>query len=315
MKTVLEAASGAAEKAAALWDLTDLSLIAERENLTYEARDGAGRRVAFRQHRVGYRTRAQINSELAWMRALTDDGLKVPAPLFSERDRVVEVVDGTMFSALTWAPGVPMGETGVALSLTDRTGVFHRIGVALARLHDTADRWKRPGDFERPDWGVAGLIGDDPLWGRFWEHPALSTTERELLVKARGAAADALANPPADFGLIHADALRENVLLNGDDIWLIDFDDSAFGFRLFDVITTLAKNEGERDYPTLRDALLAGYRTMRPLDTKQWQLMRLLRSFTYLGWIISRMDETGAEARSARFIADAVYQSQTYLAH
>lgn len=304
-----------AQRAAVRWDLTDLSLIAERENLTYQARDGAGRRVALRQHRPGYRTLSHIRSELLWMRSLADDGLKVPAPLLSENAKVVEVVAGTMFSALTWAQGEPMGQTGHPLLLDDRTGTFHRLGRTLALAHDNADRWTRPSDFDRPDWGADGLIGDDPLWGRFWEHPDLSKIERDTIAEARAAAATALQVAKLDFGLIHADAVRENILIKGQDIWLIDFDDCALGYRLFDVVTALAKNEEEADYTELRDALLAGYRTVRPLDVSQWQLMRLLRSFTYLGWITSRMNEPDAAARSARFIDDALRQSNAYLAH
>jgi hypothetical protein len=61
-----------------------------------------------------------------------------------------------------------------------------------------------------------------------------------------------------DYGLIHADLVRENVLVDGQELRMIDFDDGGWGFRMFDVATALFKNRHESGYDTLKTALLCG---------------------------------------------------------
>ena len=88
---------------------------------------------------------------------------------------------------------------------------------------------------------------------------------------------------------------------------------AASAFASFDIATTLLKNRGEPDYPVLQAALLEGYRRVRPIDTKALPLFVLLRAFTYLGWIVPRMDEPGATERCGRFIENATVLSHEYL--
>lgn len=116
-----------------------------------------------------------------------------------------------------------------------------------------------------------------------------------------------------DFGLIHADLVRENVMIDAGRVQLIDFDDSGFGFRLFDIATTLLRNRTEPDYHSLKAALLEGYLSVRHLDIAALDLFIALRAVTYVGWIISRMKESGAEARNIRFVATARDLAKSYL--
>ncbi|RYI34818.1 MAG: hypothetical protein EON48_01560, partial [Acetobacteraceae bacterium] len=64
-----------------------------------------------------------------------------------------------------------------------------------------------------------------------------------------------------DQGLIHADVLRENVLVNGRSVSLIDFDDSGLGFRLHDLGTALVQTFAHPEQPQIRAALMDGYGT------------------------------------------------------
>ena len=41
----------------------------------------------------------------------------------------------------------------------------------------------------------------------------------------------------ADYGLIHADLISENMLWTGEHPYLIDFDDGGWGFRDFELAT------------------------------------------------------------------------------
>lgn len=306
-----------AREAVCRWPLhaTRIELAARRENLVFRVATEAGQNFALRIHRPGYRSSAELISELAWMDALGHGGLMVPTPLKSLAGHFLEEVDGRRISVLSWLSGVPLGRSGTPLCIENRESVFHALGQTLARLHAISDAWKSPPGFIRPRWDIAGLLGPEPLWGAFWENPLLDEHQRHTLGLARTVAREELERlgPSLDRGLIHADCVRENVLLDHGRIQLIDFDDSAFGFRLFDVATALLKNRMEAGYPALEAALCDGYRSLRPLDVGHLELFLMLRALTYVGWIVSRIGEPGGSERNTRFVATGIDLAETYL--
>lgn len=309
--------SNSVEKALALWGMecAEWKLIAARENRVFRV-DHAGESFALRLHRAAYRTNAELRSELDWMEAVAASGLQVPAPIRSLTGQFLHVVDDIQVDLLTWLSGQPLGKTGEALQVPDRTSLFHRIGHEMAKLHIISDTWSLPDDFTRCAWDRKGLLGDSPLWDRFWDNATLSDQDRTLFVTVREHADAALkaVEPDLDYGLIHADLVRENVMIDGSKVQFIDFDDAGFGFRLFDIATTLIKNRQETDYPELKAALISGYRSQRAIDTELLDLFILLRALTYVGWIISRMNEDGSETRNQRFVSNARALAVNYLA-
>ena len=127
---------------------------------------------------------------------------------------------------------------------------------------------------------------------------------------------DAFISGGADYGLIHADLVRENILVSGSDIRMIDFDDSGFGFRLFDIATALVKNRNEPHYDAMMGALIEGCRTQRELPQRELDslpLFILLRALTYLGWAEARKTEPDMETRRARLKTDALALARAYL--
>lgn len=305
----------AARTALAAWGLekAQIQLIARRENIVYRV-NHQGATYALRLHRPGYQTEAMIRSELAWMQYLGAAGLTVPAPVPSRSAALLEKAAGFSADLLTWLDGQPLGATGTPLALADREGTFAAMGAMMARVHRASDIWDRPSGFIRKSWDIEGLLGDTPLWDRFWDNPALTPQQRTRTISARDALQSDLAARASDFGLIHADMLRENVMINGTILGLIDFDDSGFGYRLFDVATALIKNRMEPDYPALKSAFLNGYRAQRPLDTTLLPQFMLIRALSYMGWIITRMDEPGARVRQHRFLTTAMPMVDSYLA-
>lgn len=305
-----------AHQAARLWGFApeQIRLAARRENIVWRAEDARGA-FALRLHRRGYRSAVELISELQWMEALAGAGLHVPRPLPSRRGHLVEQVGDTLVDLLTWLPGQPVGAQG-QLDVADRAGLCRKLGGLLARLHDASDAWTPPHGFTRPAWDRAGLLGDAPIWGPFWDNPGLTATQRATLLKARAGANAHLARieDSLDYGLIHADALSENILIHEGHLSLIDFDDGGWGFRDFDLATFLMRFLPAPDYPELRAALLEGYAIRRAVDPDTLDLFILLRALTYPGWIIPRMQEPGGPERSARAIRTALPLAEAYLA-
>lgn len=306
------------QKALALWNLppsTKITLLAQRENHVYRLDIPDEAPTVLRIHRKHYRSNCEIVSELQWMLYLSQQGIKVPEPIVTKRNTLIETIEGHQIDRLSWLDGRPLSITGTSLDLTDRETTYRQLGQVMAKLHLISDDWTQPERFSRPQWEKNGLLGEQPLWDRFWENPKLTDDQRHLIIKAREQAAKDLTQQglALDYGLIHADLVQENILLGRNGIQLLDFDDGGFGYRLFEVATPLLKIRSEPDYALLEAALIGGYQTARSLDVKELPLFLLLRSFTYVGWIIQRMDESGSSERCERFINTAVVLAENYL--
>ncbi|MDU8929527.1 phosphotransferase [Alisedimentitalea sp. MJ-SS2] len=305
-----------AREAAGLWGLghAHVELAAQRENVVFRVTSPEGY-LALRFHRPGYRDAAQLTSELQWMDMLARGGLSVPGPIPAEDGALIQAQGKYLIDMLKWLPGKPLGKAGELRGVTDRADFCHKLGAQMALMHGLSDEWVRPQGFTRPSWDRAGLLGEAPLWGRFWDHPHLSDAERALLLEVRQHADAALAatEPHADFGLIHADLLSENMLFDGTRLSFIDFDDGGFGFRDFELATFLMRYEDASDYAELRAALCEGYATRRKVRLDQLDLFILLRALTYPGWIMDRLGEPGAKERSERAIATAATLARRWL--
>ncbi len=292
----------AAETAAKAWGAHVLRTLRDRENHVFEMGLPSGDRAALRLHRAGYQSPAAIRSELWWCAELARSGLPVPAALPAlDGALLVRLPDGRHASAIAWMAGEALGEAAKPFNrpLPQVLDAYHALGQLLARVHRTTDALTLPDGFTRPSWDLDGLVGDTPLWGRFWEHPAATSDQRATLVRARDALRERLAG---DSGLIHADVLRENVLVNDRSVSLIDFDDSGFGFRLHDLGTALVQTFQHPEQPQIRAALMAGYGTGDQDMVKAFTLARALSS---VGWTMPRLqpDDPVHKSHLARAIS------------
>ncbi len=292
-------AHACAREAVAAWGGTgEPEPITLRENAVFSVDLPDVGRAALRLHRRGYQTEDAIRSELWWMEALADGGVVVPRPLYTIDGALLHhLSDGRIASALAWVEGDPVGAALVPLPGTaaGQMRLHASIGRAVAELHVATDRLHLPAWFQRPHWDIEGLVGQAPFWGRFWEHPAATERERALLAAARDEAERRMhdyAAAGADRGLIHADVLRENVLVQPHRVALIDFDDSGFGFRLYDLGTALSQNLAEPRLPEIATGLVEGYATLRPLSEEDREMVPwfcALRCFASVGWTIPRL--------------------------
>lgn len=276
------------DEAAAHWGATPVRMIRNRENAVHEMRLPSGARAALRLHRLGYQSAAAIRSELWWCSALAERSVPVPAALPARSGgHLVQLSTGRVASAVTWLPGEALGEAGVPFRLPlpvllDR----HRaLGALVRQVHEVTAGLALPPDFSRPRWDRAGLVGEAPFWGRFWDHPAAGAEDRAVLRAAR-AFLDARLADMGRPGLIHADVLRENVLVDGAALALIDFDDSGWGYPLYDLGTCLSQNLAEPAHADIRDALMDGYGTK---DRDMVEAMTLARCCASVGWMMPRL--------------------------
>ena len=205
-------------QATTAWGLRpkSISLIKQRENAVYKLQTEDDELFALRVHRAGYHTDAALSSEFAWMKALQEVGIKVPTFLLSLSNDVVVTTSHANLDAprqvdiLLWIDGEQLGsvEEGLGDSREEISKIYSVIGRTMAQLHIHSSTWSPPVGFIRHAWDAAGLVGEDPFWGRFWELTLLSPEQRELIITARVTVAQKLAQLPktrGHFGMIHAD--------------------------------------------------------------------------------------------------------------
>ncbi|HEX9066431.1 MAG TPA: phosphotransferase [Streptosporangiaceae bacterium] len=295
-----------------------IALLSLSENATYRIDDPAASRTAvLRVHRTGYHQPGAIASELAWMQALrADEGLLTP--------KVYPAADGRQVTDITigpltrqtvlfeWLPGHEPAEDGLA-------GKFELLGEICARMHRHSRSWPRPAGFVRFDWDFDCCVGDTPRWGR-WQD-GIGVGPGELAVLTRAAALmrrrlDAFGREPGRFGLIHADVRLANLLVDGDAIQVIDFDDCGFGWFLFDLATAVSFIEHDPRVPELCDAWVRGYRSVAPLpaaDEAEIGTFVLLRRLQLVAWVGSHRFADAALELGAGFTQGACEIAERYL--
>lgn len=281
-----------AREAARRWGATITAELRNRENAVYALRLSDGGKAALRLHRLGYQTEAAIRSELWWCGELAAQGLPIPAPLPDETGEMLPALaTGRRASVVTWIDGRSFGEAGVPLAgpVAEQAGLHRALGRLLARMHDATDALTLPASFSRPAWDIAGLVGETPFWGRFWDHPLLSAEDAATLARARAFLRERLEGHAAPLGLVHADVLRENILVTDAGLALIDFDDSGFGFRLYDLGTVLSQDLYEPARPALQEALIDGYASLRQIDAAIVPVFTLARVLASVGWVAPRL--------------------------
>ena len=311
------------------WDIEDagIDLIKYRENAVFSITTGAGKKYALRVHRPGYHSGAELRSELQWIQALAEAGIDVPRIVpTAAGDLMITVAtdSGTgprQVDLFEWLDGRQLGsvEAGVQGDLASIRQTYRTVGKLAARLHNQAAAWQPPAGFTRQVWDETGITGGQPIWGRFWELSSLSGDERRLLESARTRVHDdliAYGKSEQTYSLIHADFAPENLLVNGDRVSLIDFDDAGFGWHLFEIATSLYFILGEDYFDTARDAVIEGYRSCRPLPDRQLEYLPLFfvaRGFTYVGWVHTRSETETARELTPMLVEMICRLSEDYL--
>jgi Ser/Thr protein kinase RdoA (MazF antagonist) len=87
------------------------------------------------------------------------------------------------------------------------------------------------------------------------------------------------------FGLIHADlGVDANLFFWHGEPRAIDFDDSGFGYWVYDLAVALDACRDDPAYPRYREALLDGYTELRALPQKQAEQVDLFLAGTEVYW-------------------------------
>jgi len=243
-----------------------------------------------RVHQPGYQETEAIELELAWLTAMRREAdLPVPEPLATLDGRWLlavshHAVPGTRnCSLLRWVKGRSVANCF-------RLHHFRTQGRLMARLHNFSARWQAPAGLRKRKFDWDGLFQNDVGSGmtnaEAWA--LLSPPNREAfsfvaerirrVMEEWGQGRDV-------FGLIHGDlGVDANLLFWRGEPRAIDFDDSGFGYYVFDLAVALDVCRDDPSYPRYRDALLNGYAEFRSLPQRQAEQVELFLAGSQIYW-------------------------------
>jgi len=286
----------------------DIELVARSENVTFRISvRGSDTDFVLRLHRPGYNSIEELESERVWTKTLYEAGVAVQESFLTSQGQHFELVDipGTgercYAGMTTWLAGKPLSDHLELCSAgEERERYVGQIGELAATMHNLSTQWTEPAGFTRPRLDLDGLLGETPRWGRFWEHADLTGVEQTALLRARDDARTALdtyGERSDNFSLIHADLHPDNIVHNGVDLAVIDFDDLAYGWHMYDIASALIEYCSDPDFEVLSTAMLDGYRMHRPLETRDVEMLPaflLIRGMAIVGWYHQRPEHAGS---------------------
>jgi Ser/Thr protein kinase RdoA (MazF antagonist) len=299
-----------------------LTLLNVSENATFAVDDPAtGDRTVLRVHRHGYHDAVEIESELAWLDALRDDtGVRTPRVLPTRDDRRLLALDEAdspdprYVVHFEYLPGAEPAPTDARLPRS-----FELLGSITARMHDHAVRWQRPTGFRRFAWDYDGAFGREARWGRWQDGIAVGPEERAVLERLDDTLRARLArfgSAPHRYGLVHADLRPANLLENGEETYVIDFDDSGWSWFLYDFGSAVSFFEHDPRVPELMDSWVRGYRSVRPLDQEdeaELPTFVMMRRLLLVAWIGSHAGTDLARSMGAEYTAGSCALAEDYL--
>ncbi|MEK4024957.1 phosphotransferase enzyme family protein [Sporosarcina sp. FSL W7-1283] len=299
------------QRAKELYDGLDdftVELLDYSENATYLVKNlEANEKRILRVCRPDYHSKEEIESEVKWLQLIdADTEVVVSKPIPGSNGEYLQSVTldennreyhCVLFTFLE-------GETPDVDNEDKLVRVFKEIGKTTACFHKHSIRnWERFNQIKRPIWNYESLIGDNPKWGRWQDGKGISPEREELLNRVSTVIEKRLekfGKGRERFGLIHADLRHANLLIDNEKklVQVIDFDDSGFGWYLYDFAASLTFIEHRSYVPKLIEAWLEGYQSVRKLseeEVNEIPTFIMMRRMQLIAWIGSRDNETAAE--------------------
>jgi Ser/Thr protein kinase RdoA (MazF antagonist) len=294
-----------------------MRLLAISENATYLIEDSFGKKRVMRVQRPGYHTLAEIESELDWIRALRGAGsVSTPAPITTLDGRTLSYFGSgetiRYVAAFEWVAGNEPELGGELVAW------YHVLGQTNASLHQHSKTWRRPVGFERKVWNFDTIIGESAHWGD-WRHAlGLTSDGREVLERTHALLrkqVESYGMTPERFGLVHCDLRLANLVVDGEQLTVIDFDDCGFSWFAYDFAACVSFLEEDPRIDEFLAAWLEGYRSVVAFseeDERAIPMFLMLRRMQLTAWVASHSETPTAQAMGEDFTRGTVALAKRY---
>ncbi|WP_417534873.1 phosphotransferase enzyme family protein [Marinobacterium stanieri] len=296
-----------------------VDLLTTSENATFISHDcHTDRKIIIRVHRPDYHEQQEIESELAWISDLRTSGqIETPAPIETTHGSPVVSIkaDGREFFVVGFEH-VSGAEPDVGQSLPSW---FEKLGAVTATLHQHSRDWQPPDWFMRKRWTLDTMIAPDGLWGDWRDAPGLSADDEAVINQAIGhieREIEAYGLGDDRYGLVHADLRLANLLVDGDRMSIIDFDDSGFCWYAYDFAAAISFYELDPIIPQLREAWVKGYRSVAEFSDEDEALLEtfvMIRRIMLTAWLASHADSEAAQELIDGYAEGTAQLARAYL--
>lgn len=179
-----------------------------------------------------YNSIHHIRAELDWIAYLGTHGIKVVTPVASITGNVVEEVDFGDFSFIVVVFDYITGQNFTENKdlLTDES--IQQWGALVAKLHNLSKEYEPESSARRKEWDEEPLFKniDDALS----EFPGILREAKDIIEEVRQ-----LPTESQVYGLIHQDLHESNLILDGEEMTIIDFDDCHYSWYIEDIAIIL----------------------------------------------------------------------------
>lgn len=279
------------------------------ENFTYLLQsEKEKKKYVLRVNRPGYHKREELEGELLWMRKLHEDTDIELADVLQGRDGqyLQKLVFGeesseyicTMFSFLE-------GENIHRDNPEELLYFQKEIGKICAKLHLQSMSWKESRNLTRFSWDYEDLFGANCRWGDWSKSKELTEEWKDVIrhavaiIKKR---LEAYGKDENVFGLIHSDFNLNNILVEGNRVKILDFDDCGFGWYMYDFGSAML--EYDENLREMAGAWLEGYESIRKVSQKDKDELFtfiIARKIICIGWFASHSDNDTVKRFTSSF--------------
>jgi Ser/Thr protein kinase RdoA (MazF antagonist) len=221
-----------------------------------------------------------LKEEHEFLLSLRGEGIPAVAPLVGKNGSTLLEIDG-MYA--TFFPKV-LGR--MPQEFLD--GELLKVGRLMAQVHNVGAKKKAP---HRPTLDASSPGGWPALeMLQNWITPEVRNRYNHAAEKILLTIEDVF--EPQDFIRIHGDCHKGNLLSNGSEYFLVDFDDFVNGPVIQDFWMLLSGDEDQMDDEKYQ--IIDGYEELREFPHHQWDwipLLRGLRIISYAAWIAKRWED------------------------
>lgn len=299
----------------------DVKLLKYSENVIFKITFKEAFPVVLRIHRPGYHNIEELEGEILWMDEIhRDTDVELPVVYRGRDGRFLQKMttfsgEEVYVSVISFLEGSPLGE----LKDDELIKGLESLGEITAKLHMQSINRDKSVVIKRFYWDINNLFGDnnDGIWGSWRDYKALTKEQYRILEKCTSVMKDKLnhyGRSNEKFGLIHADLHFYNVINNNGVNQIIDFDDSGYGFYMYDMGCALVTYS--RNLTELEKAWVRGYEKVRKLsdeDKKLIPMFVLLRRITRLAWLATHSDSDTAKTVDNEYLDVTIDMAKEWL--
>ena len=234
-------------------------------------------------------------------------------PIYNNSNHFVTISEASGISKpvsiLSWIDSPIVGNNVNDISF------FEKLGKLLAHIHNKLAEWQKPIDFQRSMLDADSLIGKNGAFGyadlayKYFDRETVSLFES---VYQRLLDFEAVAGREKNiFGIIHGDLHLNNVILHQNSLIPIDFDDSGYGYYIYDLAVIVANYWGITEYSEIKTNLIKGYRSLGKLSS---EIENRLSLFIAARYIFIALYFAGKSEQEATFKQIVLEYIPSYLA-